>query len=332
VPVRGRSEPGNQVYIDGEPQEVAADGSFQFADVPHTASQQFLITTSYQDVVYGSQAVTFAAGQNTLDLPVVVYETTADPAEVRIQQMHVFFEFNPGSVTVGEVYIFANLGDRTLWRPGGTLDFPVPAGAAELQVPQQAEGSDWVRTSDGLSVIAPVVPGQQSSQVVFTVSLPYTDRLDFTQPVLYPVDSANVLLPDVGVKLSGNLRDDGRQSIQDTAYQLFSAENIAANGALAFQLKGRPGSAEAAAGNSSSLSVAVGIGALMAALAGIGYWLYERRRPQPAPARLPGSRDGLLQAIAELDDAFENDAVEEREYERRRAQLKARLLKLMQDE
>jgi hypothetical protein len=68
----------------------------------------------------------------------------------------------------------------------------------------------------------------------------------------------------------------------------------------------------------------------------IGVWFYRRQSgPQAGPAAAPARRrseDELIQAIADLDDAFENGEVEEPVYQRRRAKLKAQLVEVMGSE
>jgi hypothetical protein len=71
--------------------------------------------------------------------------------------------------------------------------------------------------------------------------------------------------------------------------------------------------------------LAIGLGALVLALAGIGFWLYRRPRAKAAAAR---SKDDLLEAIAELDDAYAAGDMPEAEYQKERELLKRELLRV----
>src|SRR5262249_40942239 len=110
---------------------AGADGSFQFPGVVYTPSRQFIATTDYQGVTYASQVGTFDVGQGTLSLTLPIYETTTDAKVLAVDQVHMFLEFNsPSQVTIGQLFIFSNLGDRT-YAAGSSnpLSFNLPAGA-----------------------------------------------------------------------------------------------------------------------------------------------------------------------------------------------------------
>ena len=60
----------------------------------------------------------------------------------------------------------------------------------------------------------PVAPGQGSAEFIFSYVLPYERRLDFVQPVSYPVSAVVLLSPEPGPKLQAEgLQDMGVQQI-----------------------------------------------------------------------------------------------------------------------
>jgi hypothetical protein len=108
---------------------------------------------------------------------------------------------------------------------------------------------------------------------------------------------------------------------------------LAAGDTVTFQLSGQPGSAAASPGTtaltaSRSLGIGIGLGAVALVLVGAGLWWLQRRRATGAE---PESREGLLQAIADLDDDFEAGNMSEAEYRRVRTRLKAKLIRLMEE-
>jgi mono/diheme cytochrome c family protein len=314
---------------------VGVTGTYQFDNVSYTPGMQFLVSTDYQGVIYGSDIFSFTTGQPPEPV-LTIYESTSDPAALRVDRMHVFFDFATGQATVGELYLISNEGDRTYAPEGGqTLQFSLPSSATDVTVQGGQEGTDFVHTTDGLALTAPVRPGPNAAQILLSFHLPYNRQLDFAQKVLYQVNALNVLLPDTGVKLSGgNLQDEGTQVIQGNAYRTYNALGVAAGDTIAFQLSGEAAGAASSANPlsaSTPTTLGVGLGGLALVLVGVGYWWYQRSRASEREAAEPSSREELLQTLADLDDDFETGQIGEGEYRRERARLKAKLIQLMEE-
>jgi len=321
---------------------LSAGGTFAFEAVPVQTGGQLVVSASYQNVVYNSQPATLAANQMKLNVPLTIYETTADASQVSVEQMHVFLDFASGQVTVGELYILSNGGDRTVVNAQGSTQYVLPAGATNLNVQGETQGTDYILTTQGFAEVTPLAPGNSSGQILFTFDLPYSGQLSFEQKLLYPVKAAGVLLPDVGVKLqSSQLQSQGTQSVQGSPYLLYgTGSSLTPGSVLAFQLSGQPGSGSSASGAAQPAggtaaaadprSIAVGVGVLGVVLLGIGVWVYRRQsRPAAMPEDAVSDRENLLQAIADLDDAFEQEQMDAAVYARRRARLKAKLVEVM---
>jgi mono/diheme cytochrome c family protein len=310
---------------------AAADGSFEFPAVPFTPQRQFLATTLYQGITYASQVGTFDPASGTLSLTLPIYETTTDTSALSVDQVHMFLQFNsPSVVTVGQLFIFSNNGDKAYASsPDHPLDFRLPAGATNLNVQDAQQGQSFFPTAQGFSLVWPVPPGQGATQILFSFDLPYPDKLSYQQTMQYPVQSVDVLVSDLGVQLSGaKLQSQGMQNFQGQAFQTLSGGAIAPGQALELEVSGRAGTGATAPNgilNSSAGTLAIGLGALALALGGIGLWLYRRPRAAAQAAR---SKDDLLEALAELDDAFAAGQVPEAEYHQERAALKQDLQKV----
>ena len=323
---------------------LAADGSFIATDIPSQVGWEVAVSAAYQDVFYSSEIATVAEGQTVLTVPLTVYETTAETSHVMVEQMHVFFDFTPGTVSVMELYIISNVGDRAVVNPEGTVLFALPPGATELQLQGETEGLDYVLTQQGFAELRPLTPGSGIAQLLVSFNLPYTGKLDFAQTMLHPVLAAGVLVPEGLVTLTSTvLQDEGLQNMQDTAYRIHGITNMQAGQVLSFQLSGDPANgvpAPAAATASAATTaldpklVGIGVGVLGVVVVGIGFWFYRRQNAdgETEEEAEEVSQDELLQAIADLDDDFETGEVDEPAYKRRRAKLKAQLLELMEDE
>jgi len=312
---------------------TAADGTFAFDAVAYVPGRQFLLSAVYADVTYGSEVASFGAAGEPLTLELPVYERTTDTAVLAVEQMHMFLEFlNPGTVTIGQLYIFANNSDRTYAADGANLlQFNLPAGASVLDVQNAVLDQDYFRNADGFGALWQVQPGASGGQILFSFQLPYDEALEYSQVMHFPVASVNVLVSDLSVSLTGpNLLNLGAQNFQGQAFQNFSRSGLAAGDALAFEVTGAAGAggpAEPAVALGNSTGLAIGLGALAVVLLGIGVWLY-RRPARPDQARL---REDLLQALVELDNAYEAGEVARDDYLAERAQLKADLVKVWGD-
>ncbi len=310
---------------------VSAGGEYTFENVQSETGGQIVLSARYQDVLYTSGTATLDPAKPTIDIPLTIYETTAETASVQIEQMHLFLNFEAGQVTVGELYILSNSGDRTVFNPHGSVEFAVPSGVNDLTVPGQQEGTDYVRTAEGFAEAGALLPGSGTGQFLFTFSLPYTGQLSLEQKILYPAGAAGVMVPEVGVKLtSRQLQDQGVQNVQGTPYRIYGMGSLAPGGLISFELSGQPSASASTSAQPSTAAPGVGAGGLIAGLAalgvvlvGLGVWVYWRQ------ARQGADEESLLQAIADLDDAFDNGEVEAEVYARRRARLKARLVEQM---
>ncbi|MEP7359230.1 MAG: cytochrome c, partial [Anaerolineales bacterium] len=310
---------------------VGADGRFKFAQVPFTAGRQFLATTVYQEVTYASPVSSFDLAAGTLSVTVPIFETTTDPSALAVAQVHMFLEFAAANeVTVGQLFIFSNPGDHTYIANGGNpLAFNLPAGATNVSVQNAEQDKTFFVSGETLSILASVPPGEGSGQVLFSFNLPYTDQLSFQQKMNYPVSNVDVLVSDLGVKIAGTgIENLGVQNFQGQSFQNFSTGALGAGQTLTMDISGKAGSgaaAPASAVNNPGGSIAIGLGALAVVLAGIGFWLYRRPRAKVAAA---ATQEDLLEAIAELDDAYAAGEMPEAEYQTEREALKRDLQKL----
>lgn len=307
-----------------------AAGQFAFNEVAYLPGAQFVVAADYRGITYHSEPVGFE-GQASLELPIRVYETTEDPAALRIDRVHTFLVFEtPETVTVGQLYIFSNTGDKTFAPANGrTVAFEVPAEATGLTVQDGEEGATWFRTERGFEDTVPVVPGAGTSQVLYSYRLPYAGQLNFSQTVLYPAADVNVMVGDTTLTLSGEgFVKTQAQDVQGMPFQNYARAGLAAGEALTFALSGSVGAAAAAPAllaTSDSTGVWVGAGVFGVALVGVGVWWWRMQKGAGRPKR---DREDLLQALAELDDEFAAGRVGQAEYERDRRWLKDELAKI----
>jgi len=299
-----------------------ADGSFKFEAVPSPAGRQFMLTAEYGGLTYSSDIFNFSARSQVNGLALTVYATTSERSIIQVERVHLAFDYgsNTGQVGVAEMWLMSNRGDKTFVPDLQTpLEIPLPAGASGLVVQNLREGVDYVRTVNGFQLQLPLRPGANSLQLSFSFNLPYAQPLVFSQPMPYAVSGLNILLPsaDFTVQSANGLAfvDEGVQARQGTPFRSYSVRNVPANTVVDFRLSSAP---TAGAGPAWLTYLLMGLLAVGVITLGLGVWQYQRTTAQ-------FKRETLLQAIADLDDAFAAGQLETSAYERERTRLKAQL-------
>lgn len=146
---------------------TAADGSFAFPNVPRRNGLIYVTAASYGGVLQTNRPAQLQSGSGpTLDLSFTIYETTTDPATVRVEVQRIFVDFlDPTTALIQQGVLFRNTGDRLLLpgADGATLRLPLPANAGEITLGEDVPG---FRIANG-SVIeynAPLPPGDAGVQ------------------------------------------------------------------------------------------------------------------------------------------------------------------------
>ena len=301
----------------------------------------YAVHAPFQKADYYSDLVTFAHGDLTVTMPITVYETTADAGALSVEQMHLFFEFAPGRVTAGQVFIVTNSGDRAYVSADGTsVRFSLPPNATNVSFDDGAPGGRYQLTAGGFADTEAVPPGVGAAEILVSFDLPYDGKkLDLDLTAAYPIRSVNVLVPEDGVKLtSAQLAAAGSRDTQTGRMLNFVGGGVAAGQAFALQLSGAPslgaaGGAPVGTSGVSPLLVASAI--LLLAAAGIVAFVWLRQQRATAEVEdqevdVYARREELLDAMAALDDDFEAGQMPEADYRRQRQELKAELVELME--
>ena len=319
-----------------------AEGRFTFDAVPFIDGEQFILTTEYGGATYHSDVFAFDGGTTEKQIALPIYDVTDSAAAIRISQLHTFVMFDtPGQVTVGQMAVISNDGDKTFAPTNGqTIQFTVPAGATGLSAPDGLAGQTYTTTDGAYIDMRPVPPGESTLQIFYQYQMPYSGQLSFVQKLDYPADVVNLLIGDTQVSVSGqDVTDLGVQSIQGVSFQQYQRSKVNAGDTLTFDVSGTASAASSSGVETSAttittndtLSIGVGLGALAALGAGVGLWWFRRRKQSAAPDDATGgptTQEDWLQAIAELDDDHAAGKINDADYRRERAWLMAELQKV----
>jgi len=327
---------------------IGTDGSYSFDLTDVQPDWVFLVSTTYNDIGFSSDAGRFDQANPELTLPVTVFNTTTDSSVVNVDQMHILVNFAAGQVQVDEFYVFSNSGTSVFVGnsgdpAAGTLQIALPEGAQNVSF-QRALGSmdstipanEVIQTGDGWADTFPLNPGPSGINLIVSYDMPYEDSASLSRPIHYQVTNANVIMPDTGVTVSGDgFEDLGVQDMGGSRFATFNRAGIAPDTTLNLTLDGRPQTTTAAASNvqpgNNNLDLIIG-GISLLVVGGLALFTVRtwRSRSEYEDDEDEGvnEREELLEAIVGLDEAFEQGQIGEAEYTSRRAELKAALAEI----
>ena len=324
----------------------AVNGVYTFEEVEMLEGRAFLAGVDYNGGTYGSDVVTADPAVPLINLQITTYETSTDTSVLTTDRLHIFFDFtDPELLQVVEVYIVSNPTDKSVVSAeagGGVVFFPLPEGYQDLQFENGTLGEQYLEAPGGFVDTVSVPPGMSQYQVVFAFNLPYDRRLEFSQAVAMNTSAVVIMIPDNGIKLSGDLlQDGGLRDFQGVSYRMYNGSNLSAGSELVFDISGRPNTSGATLiGETSWQNIAIGVGGLGVVLVVVGLWLYQRNKkaaveeveaeeiPEAEAEIAPEDVEALMDAIIALDDQYQAGELPEDAYHQRRAELKERLQNL----
>jgi len=328
---------------------IASDsGEYFFEDVEIQPGRVFVTAVEYQGATYGSEVVHIGE-EFELDLPITVYESTADLSQLRVDRLHLIFDMpSEGVLQVTELWILSNLGDRTVATQAGEGIFSVqlPENAANLGFEGGTSSTRFQQSTEtnGFIDLLPIRPGMGSHEIVFSFNLLFESTLDFSQSMAYPVEAIIMLAPQGVVELEGaGIEDLGLRQMSGAALRNYSAGPISSGEELEVRVKREKTSQAVSEESKNTIEIVVGTGLFIIALAATGFWLDRRLQKREAgsesmPMELDADetagderldRERILQELADLDDAYEVGEIDDHSYEKQRKDLKDQLMEVL---
>ena len=332
-------------------------GAYRFEKVPLQANRAFYVAVNYADIDYQSDPTFPKEGDTSFDLPVTIFDTTTDVSGLVADQVHFLFDYSkPDLVQVVEFLIITNPGKQTVIsteKGGPVVTVVLPKGYANLQFEQGAIGDRYLTAVGGFADTTAITPGMKQYQIVFAVDMPLpkpglfgSQKFQFSQILPVKTNAVSVLVPQ-GITVEGaNITAAGPQDMgTGTKYLMFNAGAFEPGQTLSVTASGAPAGATtppASGGSSTTQNIIIGIGALGLVLVVVGAWLFWRDRQRAGvedeneedpdaeeDAGDASTQDEILDAIVALDDQLKSGNISEQAYKERRAELKAKLKKLL---
>jgi len=325
---------------------ILPDGKYEFINIPADTTTVYWVTVDYSGVTYNSVPVQFDGTLFQLEIPITVYEGTEDLSVLTITQVHLQFDFSTsGQAQVMVLHVISNPGGNSVIVPsdGSTVPFiQIPEGAASVDYQLAQSSSPLLSAANGFALL----PGADMQYgIITTFTLPYTNRLVFSQPFSLPVSSATIIVPE-GVKVrSDQLTDAGTQDSTGTTYHLYQGGSLASGSTLTLTISGMPGD-KAGFVLDERTWLMIGVGAVGLILIGLGVFLFLRDRSlrkleeefegddregddeAGGEDALGDNHESIMDAIITLDDQYKTNDISKEAYEKRRDELKDRLKNL----
>lgn len=313
------------------------DGTFLFAEAPFDAGLQYAVMATFDSVTYISDIVPVDMTSMQVSVDVPVYESTSDPSDILVDQMHVLFNFAEDGMETREIYILSNKGERTVRNVyqleddiSAALAFPLPPDADFIFF-KPDDQDRFVKLNGGFVDTYPVMPGARAAQIMVSYLTPYSDGRTYAYSAPLYIMSMNFLVEEESdVTLQGQgLTGPERMTLEDgKSYLVYSHMNLGAGETLQISFVG-DGASASTSGETVPALIA-GMATLGLALMGYGLWWWKKSdiaqgdNEQSEETAL----DALIHEIAKLDEEHEKGNLDSVEHQRLRRELleKARCL------
>jgi mono/diheme cytochrome c family protein len=306
--------------------------------VPLDAQGRFVITgtqMSHGDVMRARteyDAITFLSEVQPVGvqatLPITIYERSGDASTVQADVVHVIAQSGEAGINVSEVYVLSNSAERVIADPGkAILHIGLPAGATQFEIDPNIPADVLIPGSDGLDFYGSFPAASQGSQsIAFSYLLPKgSTQLDRT--VSFPIGTVNLLVqgdPQAIHVGSDRFAAQGTRNFEGQDYQLFQASDLAAGQSVSLKIE--PASAPL------DWRIVLGVGLVVVGGVGLVLWQRSQKKRPAADRSVAIEKEALIDQIAALDDEFAEGQIDEINYKAKRAKLKDKLVKLMEEE
>ncbi len=308
------------------------NGYFSFQNVPESPNAYYQPTVFYKGVSYAGESFTITPENQDGTSNVTIYEPTKNDSLVQVSLHHFLIIPAEGYLSVKEVSLLENIGDRTYigsvpTQSGKfiTVRYKLPKDAYGINLEDGLMSCCIEPDEDGFYDTMEILPGKK--QIVFSYKIKAPDeQVSFSKQLTIPTGEFGVLLYGSGANLtSSNLQEMPPQNFEGTDIKTFTAENLIAGQQVDITLSGLSG--EPADWSNYTLFIIAGV----LLLAGIFIYFKQKKNTtnisQTDDTEVPDAdeREITLRKIVMLDEKYEAGEVIEKDYLLQREKLKNKL-------
>ncbi len=323
--------------------QTAADGSFEFKDVPIVKGYEYVAAALYRDRIFNS-AFQFGKPENmSIAMPISIYELTEDSSVLSISSSEAQLIADNGTLEVRQVIHFKNNSDRMYTTSKdlgdgrfGSVLISLPPGAQVVTLDNQ---SRYIVSTKDFTVLdtSPVMPRDVHS-IILSYIIPYDGTAALIeQQVNYPFEGqARLLVAQTNLQIkSDQMPSTGNQMVNDTQYKRFGGDlKLKAGDVIRYEVSGITTSnlsagtvtkAPAASGSNSILFILIALISIGILATGLAVILRQR---QDRPIRSEQLIDALTRQLALLDQKHASGELPHDLWHQQRRPLEARLKEL----
>ena len=303
---------------------LSPDGTFRIDGFTAENGSHYVVATTYLSVTYST--VVDANGGNELSAQIKVFETTSDDSDIDVvSDSLTIIQGKQDNLELLQLIRLRNRSDRTFvgrFESGKAtvVRFPVVPNASDLS-PGEGITADRVSSfAGGFAGGDPLQPGESDFSYSYNLKVP---RFGWSieRAVFYPTERIDLLTgPGLRLQASG-FRFKERKKFGDAEFQRFRGGPFRVGQAFLADMG-------YAGGDSKRLYL--GLGAMIAFLIGAMIFgsmiMRSRRKTRTRSSSGALERQQLIEAIAELDEAFATGQIDEPNYTLQRTEIKRQIV------
>lgn len=221
--------------MDKETQTTKTDaqGKFEFIDLG--IDKEYMLSVYYEGIDY-YYPVVLSDGNTRVSIELSVFGTTASDVKIKSALNHIIIYVEEESVSVTEVFLLINDGDRTYvgaeeiaaGEKQASLVFTLPEGATDFYASSELMQDFILLDNNEVADTLPFPPGER--QLVYSYKVAKEISSDFTLNLIidYPTDMIEVMVQDADIEVASTLlRPEGpTDSSTGEKFLRFSGENL----------------------------------------------------------------------------------------------------------